>query len=116
MALHRLGAKVGILDADIYGPSVPKMLGKAERETSTTADGKRIAPAIYRGITVMSVAYFVEHALARGHDGAELKGAVDQAVVAGEGGRDTGALQGVGVGFAFVAQRVELAGLHQGGG
>ncbi len=60
MALHRLGAKVGILDADIYGPSVPKMLGKAERETSTTADGKRIAPAIYRGITVMSVAYFVE--------------------------------------------------------
>lgn len=59
-ALQRLGAKVGILDADIYGPSVPKMLGAAERETTTTADGKRISPAIYRGITVMSVDYFVE--------------------------------------------------------
>ncbi len=59
MALHRMGAKVGILDADIYGPSVPKMLGKPERETSTTADGKRISPANYRGITVMSVDYFV---------------------------------------------------------
>ncbi len=59
MALHRMGAKVGILDADIYGPSVPKMLGKPERETSTTADGKRISPALYRGLTVMSVDYFV---------------------------------------------------------
>jgi ATP-binding protein involved in chromosome partitioning len=60
MALHRLGARVGILDADIYGPSVPKMLGKAEVETSTTADGKRIAPARYRGIVAISVDYFVE--------------------------------------------------------
>ncbi len=60
MALHRMGARVGILDADIYGPSVPKMLGTPEAETSTTADGKRIAPARYRGIPVISVDYFVE--------------------------------------------------------
>ncbi|MCA9659717.1 MAG: Mrp/NBP35 family ATP-binding protein [Myxococcales bacterium] len=60
MALRQLGASVGILDADIYGPSVPKMLGKPERETATTADGKRIAPAVYRGLPVMSVDYFVE--------------------------------------------------------
>ena len=60
VALHRLGAKVAILDADIYGPSVPKMLGKADVETSTTADGKRIAPARYRGIAAISVDYFVE--------------------------------------------------------
>lgn len=60
MALKRLGARVAILDADIYGPSVPKMLGKPDRETTTTADGDRISPALYRGIPAMSVAYFVE--------------------------------------------------------
>jgi ATP-binding protein involved in chromosome partitioning len=60
MALHRFGAKVALLDADIYGPSVPKMLGTPERETSTTLAGDRISPALYRGIPVMSVAFFVE--------------------------------------------------------
>ncbi|MGB1014081.1 MAG: P-loop NTPase [Nannocystaceae bacterium] len=60
MALKRLGARVALLDADIYGPSVPKMLGKPDRETTTTADGDRISPAMYRGIVAMSVAYFVE--------------------------------------------------------
>ncbi len=59
MALHRLGAAVGILDADIYGPSVPKMLGVTEHE-ATTAEGGGISPARYRGIPVMSVEYFVE--------------------------------------------------------
>ena len=60
MALKQLGARVAVLDADIYGPSVPKMLGPATRETSTTAEGDRISPAIFRGIPVMSVAFFVE--------------------------------------------------------
>jgi ATP-binding protein involved in chromosome partitioning len=60
VALHKLGARTAILDADIYGPSVPKMLGAADRETTTTASGDRISPALYRGIPVMSVAFFVE--------------------------------------------------------
>lgn len=61
VALSKLGAKVGILDADIYGPSVPKMLGKADREAGT-AGGEQagIAPALYRGLPVMSVDYFVQ--------------------------------------------------------
>ena len=66
MALKQMGARVAVLDADIYGPSVPKMLGTPSRETSTTAEGDRILPAIFRGIPVMSVAFFVEpgaHAL-----------------------------------------------------
>ena len=59
-ALRHLGAQVGILDADIYGPSVPKMLGQPESPTATAASGSGIAPARYRGMPVMSVDYFVE--------------------------------------------------------
>ncbi len=60
LALHRLGARVGILDADIYGPSVPKMLGTPDRQAGTASEGGGIAPALYRDIAVMSVDYFVE--------------------------------------------------------
>lgn len=60
MGLQRLGAKVGLLDADIYGPSVPKMLGTPDRMPGTAAEGGGIAPAVYRGMPVMSVEYFVE--------------------------------------------------------
>ena len=60
LALHRMGASVGILDADIYGPSVPKMLGRADREAGSAQSGEGIAPALYRGVAVMSVDYFVE--------------------------------------------------------
>ncbi|MBX7082048.1 MAG: Mrp/NBP35 family ATP-binding protein [Nannocystaceae bacterium] len=60
MALAGLGAKVGLLDADIYGPSVPKMLGAADSEATTAEDGGGISPARYRGMPVMSVEYFVE--------------------------------------------------------
>ncbi|MFO0636025.1 MAG: Mrp/NBP35 family ATP-binding protein [Nannocystaceae bacterium] len=60
MALAKLGAKVGLLDADIYGPSVPKMLGAADSEATTAEEGGGISPARYRGMPVMSVEYFVE--------------------------------------------------------
>lgn len=60
MALRALGATVGLLDADIYGPSVPKMLGTADREAGTAEGGSGISPALYRGMPVMSVDYFVE--------------------------------------------------------
>ena len=43
MALKQMGARVAVLDADIYGPSVPKMLGTPSRETSTTAEGDLFA-------------------------------------------------------------------------
>ena len=60
MALTRLGAKVGILDADIYGPSVPKMLGRPDADATTAEGGGGIAPARYRGMPVMSVEFFVD--------------------------------------------------------
>ena len=60
LALQAMGAAVGILDADIYGPSIPKMLGTPDRPTGKSAEGDGIAPALYRGLAVMSVEFFVE--------------------------------------------------------
>jgi ATP-binding protein involved in chromosome partitioning len=59
LALSRQGAKVGLLDADVFGPSMPTMLGPAERAASASADQK-ITPAIHHGIRVISVGFFVD--------------------------------------------------------
>lgn len=60
LALQSLGAQVAMLDGDIYGPSLPKMLGRPTRSSDKSADGTRIVPAIYRGMPMMSVEFFVE--------------------------------------------------------
>ena len=61
-ALTKSGAKVGILDADIYGPNVPQMLGlgHAEVEIVKTAEGDRFKPLEAHGIKVMSVGLLAE--------------------------------------------------------
>lgn len=57
LALARDGASVGLLDADIYGPSIPRMLGvKGTPET----DGKKIIPHTAHGLKVMSMGFLVE--------------------------------------------------------
>ncbi|MBK9517166.1 MAG: iron-sulfur cluster carrier protein ApbC [Anaeromyxobacter sp.] len=58
VALARLGASVGILDADIYGPSVPILTGVTEKPTS--ADGHHITPLEAHGIKVMSIGFLVD--------------------------------------------------------
>ncbi len=58
LALHAEGATVGVLDADIYGPSQPRMLGVSGRPD--TADGKTIEPKANHGIEVMSIGFMVE--------------------------------------------------------
>ena len=58
LALHLEGAKVGILDADIYGPSQPRMLGSTERPTSP--DGKRMNPIEAHGIQAMSIGFLID--------------------------------------------------------
>ncbi|TPV95262.1 MAG: Mrp/NBP35 family ATP-binding protein [Myxococcales bacterium FL481] len=60
LALRSLGARVGLLDADIYGPSLPKMLGRADSPCDASTEKGHITPAIYRGMPVMSVDFFVE--------------------------------------------------------
>jgi ATP-binding protein involved in chromosome partitioning len=58
MALHRSGYRVGLLDADIYGPSIPTMLGVAGRPVSM--DGKTIEPLERFGVKLMSIGFLTE--------------------------------------------------------
>ena len=58
LGLRDLGLKVGILDADIYGPSLPKLL--AIRERPQTAGGNRLKPIVRHGMPVMSIGFLVE--------------------------------------------------------
>ncbi len=59
MALHRSGAKVGIIDADISGPSIPVMFGAEEMQpTITPKDGKNyINPIMQYGIKLISIGF-----------------------------------------------------------
>lgn len=58
LALAAEGAKVGILDADIYGPSIPNMLG-AEHERPTSPDGTHMTPISAHGLATNSIGYLV---------------------------------------------------------
>ncbi|MFZ2236719.1 MAG: iron-sulfur cluster carrier protein ApbC [Dokdonella sp.] len=58
LALQAEGAKVGILDGDIYGPSQPRMLGVSGKPESP--DGKRIIPHRAHGLQMMSIGLLVE--------------------------------------------------------
>ncbi len=58
LALRDLGLKVGVLDADIYGPSLPKLL--AIRERPQTVGGTRLKPISKHGLTVMSIGFLIE--------------------------------------------------------
>ncbi|MBO6717962.1 MAG: Mrp/NBP35 family ATP-binding protein [Rhizobiaceae bacterium] len=58
LGLAALGLKIGLLDADIYGPSVPRLMGlKGKPET---VDGKILKPMEGHGIKVMSIGFLVE--------------------------------------------------------
>lgn len=58
VALARTGAKVGILDADIYGPSIPILTGITSRPASR--DGKRLDTLHAYGVSVMSIGFLVD--------------------------------------------------------
>ena len=59
LALAIDGARVGLLDADIYGPSQPRMMG-LQGERPVSHDGKRIQPLEAHGIKVMSIGFLIE--------------------------------------------------------
>ncbi len=58
VALHKLGRKVGLLDADIYGPSVPRMLGLTGKPTSK--DGKKLQPMEAWGLKAISIGSLID--------------------------------------------------------
>ena len=58
LALKATGSKVGILDADIYGPSLPKMMSINEKPKSQ--DGKILIPINRYGIQCMSIGFLVD--------------------------------------------------------
>lgn len=58
VALAASGLRVGLLDADIYGPSIPTMLGLSGRPDSP--DGKSIVPMRAHGVETMSIGFLVE--------------------------------------------------------
>lgn len=76
VALARQGRKVGLLDADIYGPSQPRMMGVSGRPASP--DGTTIEPLHAHGVTVMSIGFMVEERKAVVWRGPMLMGALQQ--------------------------------------
>lgn len=59
LALAAEGATVGILDADIYGPSQPRMLGLSDKKPDSP-DGTRLEPIVNYGIQSMSIGYLID--------------------------------------------------------
>ncbi len=76
VALAQTGRKVGLLDADIYGPSQPRMMGVSERPKSP--DGKTILPLHNHGVTIMSIGLMLPADQAVVWRGPMLMGALQQ--------------------------------------
>ncbi len=76
VALARQGRKVGLLDADILGPSQPRMLGSMARPTSP--DGKNMEPIEVHGIKMISIGLLMEPGKAVVWRGPMLSGALQQ--------------------------------------
>jgi len=77
VALAKKGQKVGLLDADIYGPSLPRMMGCLNQKPTITPE-QRLIPIERYGIRTMSIGYLVEEAAAIVWRGPMLFKAMDQ--------------------------------------
>ena len=78
VALARQGRRVGLLDADIYGPSQPRMMGVSKRPASP--DGKIIEPLVAHGVTMMSIGLMLKEDEAVIWRGPMLMGALQQLI------------------------------------
>jgi ATP-binding protein involved in chromosome partitioning len=77
VALAQLGCKVGLLDADIYGPSVPLMMGLYGQKPQSP-DGRSVLPLEAFGVRVISIGFFVDPEQAMIWRGPMLHGALVQ--------------------------------------
>ena len=111
VALAAQGARVGLLDADIYGPSLPRMLGLARKPE---VRGERLIPLTAWGLQAMSIGFLVEEETPMIWRGPMVMGALEQMM----GQVEWGALDimivdmppGTGDAQLTMAQRVALAG------
>ena len=78
VALARQGRRVGLLDADIYGPSQPRMMGVTKRPASP--DGKTIEPLHAHGVTMMSIGLMLKEDEAVIWRGPMIMGALQQLI------------------------------------
>jgi len=110
-ALARQGKSVGLMDADIYGPSVPRLVGRSVQPDS---DGKMLAPVEAHGLKTMSIGYLVDEDRAMVWRGPMVVSAITQML----GDVEWGTLDvlvvdmppGTGDAQLTMAQRVPLAG------
>jgi ATP-binding protein involved in chromosome partitioning len=112
LALACLGRRVGLLDADIYGPSQPRMLGISGKPTSP--DGKKLRPMENYGVRVMSMGFLVEEDAPMIWRGPMVQSALQQMLTDVEWGElDVLVVDlppGTGDAQLTMAQRVPLAG------
>ena len=78
LALQQRGQKVGLLDADIYGPSIAMMLGVAENTRPQAVDEKYFKPIKAHGLSTMSMAYLVTDKTPMAWRGPMAAGALQQ--------------------------------------
>jgi len=78
LALYRRGFKTGLLDADIYGPSQPLMLGVAPGTRPRIVDGKSMVPIMAHGIASNSMGYLVDATTAMAWRAPMIVGAFNQ--------------------------------------
>ncbi len=79
VALAQLGCKVGLLDADIYGPSVPLMMNLFGAKPQSP-DGKSVLPLVAYGVKIISIGFFVDPDQAMIWRGPMLHGALVQLI------------------------------------
>ncbi len=112
LGLQRLGKRVGILDADIYGPSLPRMMGISEKPR--VSDDKKLIPIEKFGVACMSIGFLIEEDRATVWRGPMVAGALQQMLTDVNWG-DLDVLvvdmpPGTGDAQLTLAQRVPLAG------
>jgi len=78
MALKKNGQRVGLLDADLYGPSIPRMMGCLNQKPEINSKNKKVIPLRRFGIELMSMGFLVEEDLPVIWRGPMLFKAIDQ--------------------------------------
>jgi len=78
VAMAQTGARVGLLDADIYGPSIPRMMGLAGYKPDIDYDKKTFYPLENYGVKTISIGYLVEENQAMIWRGPMVSGALSQ--------------------------------------